>query len=412
MCLSRKTPLALLIVLLFLLMLVSSTLAYPGDSLPPVSTGDSGSGTECDDWFKDFDDYQIGDNPGNQICPPGTTQGVRVYQRVAGTNNKCAYWDGQVECDTGKVTWDANQEAGYVNTLVDCPNGLGGIPGHPCNEFSGSSTGFACRTWRWGFELTASVSFPGWCIDLRPFPATLVSWPTAARFSCAGTARGSDGVSYVPKGGGSPANPRPGDWANVTFSLILRPKTPTYAYVNLPNVSIPPLPLVSEISPPYIFTWEKNSHPASGGGPLAGTIKGLDELPADIPVYVGSARTPYRLFWELQYDEWVEIWEETCSTPDIWGNQNCWKELVDKRWEHRITGGEIHPAAVQVSPSLLADENGDSVPDGFWNYAGLSIRRMNDANRVNDPVWRRTWNWGGRIYWAVREGQGQIGWVR
>lgn len=38
------------------------------------------------------------------------------------------------------------------------------------------------------------------------------------------------------------------------------------------------------------------------------------------------------------------------------------------------------------------------------------ISRMDDNNRVDNPAYRRSWNWGGVIYWAVREGQGQIGW--
>lgn len=33
------------------------------------------------------------------------------------------------------------------------------------------------------------------------------------------------------------------------------------------------------------------------------------------------------------------------------------------------------------------------------------ISRMDDNNRVDNPAYRRSWNWGGVIYWAVREGQ-------
>jgi hypothetical protein len=40
----------------------------------------------------------------------------------------------------------------------------------------------------------------------------------------------------------------------------------------------------------------------------------------------------------------------------------------------------------------------------------LTLRRMDDNNRVDNPQYQRSWNWGGIIYWAVREGQGQIGW--
>jgi hypothetical protein len=35
---------------------------------------------------------------------------------------------------------------------------------------------------------------------------------------------------------------------------------------------------------------------------------------------------------------------------------------------------------------------------------------MDEANQVDNPAWAASWNWGGAVYWAVREGQGQIGW--
>ncbi|NPV87866.1 MAG: hypothetical protein HPY45_17855 [Anaerolineae bacterium] len=420
----RKTLIALWLALLLALFSAVAVLADDNGGFSD-DFDDSGSGGGCNNQFDSFDYVEIGGEEAGSsgsssdsfYCPPGTSQSVQAYRRVPGTNNKCLGFGGTINCDTNAVTWEGltggqDLGGGVTEYLVDCIQGnIGGIPGHPCKKFSGSSSGFACETWNWGFRLSASVNFPGWCLDLRPFPATLVSWPTAARFSCAGSASGSDSVAYVPKGGGSPADPSPGDWSNVVFSLILRPFTPTYAFVSLPNVLLPPLPLVSDTSPPYFFTWEKSSHPAAGGGPTAGTISGLEELPADIPVYVGNARAPYVLFWELQYDEWVEVWEEVCTRPDESGHSDCHEELVDEYWEHHVTGGPIHPLAVQVASSLRADLNGDGSPEGYWNYSGLNIRRMNDANRVTDPVWRRTWNWGGKIYWAVREGQGQIGWV-
>ena len=40
----------------------------------------------------------------------------------------------------------------------------------------------------------------------------------------------------------------------------------------------------------------------------------------------------------------------------------------------------------------------------------LALRRMDETGSVNNPQYQRSWNWGGIIYWAVREGQGQIGW--
>ncbi len=31
---------------------------------------------------------------------------------------------------------------------------------------------------------------------------------------------------------------------------------------------------------------------------------------------------------------------------------------------------------------------------------------------MNNMRYQRSWSWGGIIYWAVREGQCQIGWLR
>jgi hypothetical protein len=32
------------------------------------------------------------------------------------------------------------------------------------------------------------------------------------------------------------------------------------------------------------------------------------------------------------------------------------------------------------------------------------------TGRIDNVQWQAAWSWGGAIYWAVREGQGQIGW--
>ena len=57
----------------------------------------------------------------------------------------------------------------------------------------------------------------------------------------------------------------------------------------------------------------------------------------------------------------------------------------------------------------MADINNDGTPDAYWD-TNLTLRRMDDAGSISNPQYQRSWNWGGIIYWAVREGQGQIGW--
>jgi hypothetical protein len=171
---------------------------------------------------------------------------------------------------------------------------------------------------------------------------------------------------------------------------------------------------LSSSSTPTLIHWEVPSHPFVGGGPLAGSISGLEELPADMPLFVGHGRAPYRLFWELSH--WVYEAVSGCVLgPDENGNYDCRSrsghtEIVGYRWRRYASNGEIPPDEVKDLPAALkADLNGDGTADAFWDH-NLTLRRMDDADSVSNPVYQRSWNWGGTIYWAVREGQGQIGW--
>ncbi|MCX7635471.1 MAG: hypothetical protein N2Z74_06970, partial [Syntrophales bacterium] len=83
--------------------------------------------------------------------------------------------------------------------------------------------------------------------------------------------------------------------------------------------------------------------------------------------------------------------------------------LVFSGWVGKSLGGELPAASINAPAALKADLNGDGIPDAIWNR-NFIIRRMNDINRIDDPVWRRQWAFGGTIYWGVREGQAQIGW--
>lgn len=203
-----------------------------------------------------------------------------------------------------------------------------------------------------------------------------------------------------------------GDWQDLRLTLTLRPNG--MMFVTLPKIGNLILPNQGSTGNPMLIQWEVPSHPAVGGGPLAGSVSGLNELPADVPLFVGQGHAPYRLFWELRYYEYEAI-KECVPGADENGNYNCdeesghW-EVVGYEWRVHSKGGEIPPAAVQNLPaSVMADLNGDDIPDAYWNN-NLTIRRMDDNNRVDNPAYRHSWNWGGVIYWAVREGQGQIGW--
>lgn len=281
---------------------------------------------------------------------------------------------------------------------------------HPCTEFSIGSGGITCTNTEW--NISARVTFPEIYLDVRPYPVTLVRWPTAVRNGGQPESSGSGGKDYISYGGGSENNPREGDWRDLRLTLTLGPAGPMF--VTLPKIGDLMLTDQGPTGTPTIIQWEVPSHPAVGGGPLARTVSGLDELPGDMPLFVGKGHASYKLFWELRYYEYAAI-KECVDGPNANGNYNCGggtghKVVVDYEWKGKSSGGEIPPSAVKDLPAALkADFNGDGTADAYWDNQ-LTLRRMDDNNRVDNPQYQHSWNWGGIIYWAVREGQGQIGW--
>lgn len=340
--------------------------------------------------------------PGS-ACIPGQHQEYQISTYDASTG-MCKVFPVNVDNCTGQVL-------SSVAALYDmaCET-QAPPPQHPCTIFSAGSGGITCENTEW--DVRARVTFPEIYLDVRPYPVTLVRWPTAVRNGGQPESSGSGHKDYIANGGGSENNPAVGDWRDLRLTLTLRPAGPLF--VTLPHIGNLVLSNVGPTGNPTPLQWEVPSHPEAGGGPLAGTIPGLDELPADIPVFVGSGRAPYQLFWELRYFEYEAI-RECVAGPNANGNYNCGngtghREVVGYEWQMHSAGGEIAPTAVQNTPaSVMADLNNDGTPDAYWDR-NLTMRRMNDANSVVDPQYQRSWNWGGTIYWAVREGQGQIGW--
>jgi hypothetical protein len=187
-------------------------------------------------------------------------------------------------------------------------------------------------------------------------------------------------------------------------------------FFNMPQIGTMALPDVGADGQPSWIQWELPSHPEAGGSVLAGSVSGLGELPADIPLFAGSAYSPYRLFWRLTYERYTRDCEPgpdpgtgqfRCKTRNsLPENDGHW----EYEWDDRSDGGEILPRMIAgLPPNLAADLNSDGVPDAYWNH-NLTIRRMDEGNRVDNLEWAASWNWGGAVYWAVREGQGQVGW--
>ena len=340
-----------------------------------------------------------GNNSNIEECSTGEVHfGYEIISFDPGTN-LCIVLAAYFTCEGDLF------EGGEVYENVPCS--VPSEPSHPCDRFSVSGAGISCESFEW--DVRANVHFPEIFLDVRPYPATLVRWPTAVRNGGLGEATGVGVKDYIPYGGGSPGNPQVGDWQNLRLILTLRPAG--MMFVTLPHIGNLVLPPQGT---PMIFDWEVPSHPAAGGGPLAGSIAGLEELPGDMPLFVGDGRAPYRLFWELRHFEYAAI-RGCISGPGANGNYNCGggtghRGIIGYEWQRQSSGGEIPPSAVQGLPaSVMADQNNDGTPDAYWDN-NLTMRRMDDSGSVNNPHYQRSWNWGGTIYWAVREGQGQIGW--
>ncbi len=342
------------------------------------------------------------DNRSSGGCNPGSHVVFQVIQYNA-SSSTCTAYPIHVDNCSGQVLHVTEQVAN-----ISCELPAATPPRAPCTTFSVSAGGITCINSEW--QVKARVAFPEIYLDVRPFPATLVRWPTALRDGGLPDSSGSGGVDYIPYGGGTPGNPHEGDWRALRLTLTLQPVGPMF--VTLPHIGDLILPNRGATGTPTVIQWEVPSHPAAGGGPLARTISGLDELPGDIPVFVGRGRAPYKLFWELSYYEYDAI-RKCMAGPNGKGGYNCsggtgHREIMGYEWKRHSEGGEIPPTAVQNLPaSLMAHVNG--VPDAYWDN-NLTLRRMDDNNRVDNPRYQRSWNWDGSIYWAVREGQGQSGW--
>lgn len=347
-------------------------------------------------------------------CLPGTIVVVTV---VTGGSALCEVWEVWQDACTGQVVF-----ANLVNIIAggSCTPptpGSGGNASNPCIVISVNAGGVYCRT-DWGLDwlLEAEVGFPSAFLDLRPYPATLIRWPSAARNGGTPQASGSGTLDYIAYGGGDEDEPELGDWRQVKLTLRLVPAAPIL-FFSMPTIGTLPLLDVGPLGAPTALFFEKPSHPEAGAQTLAGQV-GLNELPPDLPVFSGSAQSAYRLFWTLRYEKWDRdcvpgpeplTGAFQCRTiPQALADDGHW----EYGWDPHGMGGEITPQMVVGLPAgMAADLDGDGSPDAYWNRK-VTVRRMDNANRIDNAAWSGSWNWGGAVYWAVREGQGQIEWPR
>jgi len=146
-----------------------------------------------------------GEVGGGETCDPTTVHyGTQILSYDAATNT-CTTVAGFFSCDGVMV------EGGEITEGLPCSSGTPAE--NPCDTFSVTTSGITCGITEW--KVSARVTFPETYLDVRPYPATLVRWPSAVRNGGEPEASGSGGVNYISNGGGSPNRPRQGDWQDL-----------------------------------------------------------------------------------------------------------------------------------------------------------------------------------------------------
>jgi hypothetical protein len=311
-----------------------------------------------------------GNNNSNRNCRPGVASRslVRHYfsHTTAAGVKMCRRWIYAAD-DCGTLLYTTSG-----GNIVPCPSGGDEdeeeeVVTNPCTIDASMAADGLTASCSDQWECKVKVPLPPSYIDVRPYPATLVRWPTALRFSGQGTTKDVCTVENA------------GSMRNLTMELEFRPAT------GIVTITLPYLPVFNLRAPEMVnFKWEVPSHPAAGGDVLAGTLGGFfDEIPADFPAFSGLMKTPYDLFWKITFE---------------------------KNGRGYIFDGKLLPQDVRDTPALyFADLNGDGTADAWWD-SNFVISRMDENNRTDNPAYERHWSYGELLPWAVREGQGQIGW--
>ena len=331
---------------------------------------------------------------------------------------------GKPQCQKNSAQSDScgNVVANSIQSLgtefaMDCP-GSNSTPAPQSNNNNNNTDNNKCSftynggvvscSWNFQWKLVASVSMPPIVIDTRPYPVTLVNWPTTMRVNSLATNSGSGTLAYAGWGGGEPGNSKTGDWKNITLTLTFRP---TGNPITVTLTQQPAFTVSSSGGGTKTFTWVVPSHPAAGAVKTAVEVGQLGEIPADMTLFQGSSSTTYKLYYSESYQEYSEHF--VCldsSTPisSVPSNKPapanvCISGKMVGQWNSKSNSGEIPPSAVADLPASI---NGGSV----FNDYSVVIRRMDENGSTSNPQYAHQYSWGSVYYWACREGEGQEGW--
>ena len=194
--------------------------------------------------------------------------------------------------------------------------------------------GITCEAFEW--DVRATVRFPEIYLDVRPYPATLVRWPTAVRNGGLGESSGVGVKDYIPYGGGSPGNPQEGDWQDLRLILTLRPAG--MMFVTLPHIGN------------LVLTGQGLSHDLRMGSALASSRRGWATGREASQVWMNCpAICPYS--WAMAVPRIA--CSGSCATSNTKASRNVWPDRAAM---------ESTTAAVEPATRKLLGTNGDGIP--------------------------------------------------
>ena len=147
-----------------------------------------GSAIGCTDGNKDCTSNCTTDQYGQLVksCTPGkSTVDKRVNKLITyGANQRgCVGGSAVVDTCTGVVK-QSSYNMNNIGEAEMCFRDSSTATLEPvCDTIEIRNGQLSCSSSCFGFNISASVTFPGFCIDVTPYPVTLVNYDTAVRNS-------------------------------------------------------------------------------------------------------------------------------------------------------------------------------------------------------------------------------------